>query len=454
MVATVAVRRIEAKQHHVPGELVRRHAQVVPERRRLDLVDSGLDADLPEKALEHLRHLDVLRQHALRGEDRQLEGLVTLVEDAVRARLPAGLGQELLRLGRVEVVAAHGRVPRRERRQGGVDRCRVPAEDRLDEGVPVDRVVEGAPHAHILEDLAVQVQAEAECPERRARHHFDTRHAFELAHALYGNGADDVGLAALQHRDAGRRIGDVAEDDPGEGRPSAPVAVEPLEHDLAPDIPLLHHVGAGPDRMQLEGVAVLPDALRADDAARAMGQGGEEGRIGLVRRDGDRGIVDPLDRGDRVPERSVRGIALGVDLALDVEDDRVGVDGTAILEADTAAELEAPGEPVGGGRPLRRELWLDLHLVVEADEVVVDEEHSLVAGRVDGPDRRPCRVHRRDGDGLGIRQCSVLGRSRARRPQAREARDHERGQREAPESDRPSHGSDLLIGPLRYSTSA
>ena len=118
----------------------------------------------------------------------------------------------------------------------------------------------------------------------------------------------------------------------------------------------------------------------------------------------------------------MRGV-LGEDLALEGEDDGVGVDGGAVVEGDAGAQLEGPHRAVVAHRPAGREVGLGLEAAGrEAHEAAVDLLGDLE--RLDVGGARRVEAH-----GLGGPRDDEAVGARRRRARARAAAE-QRGQRD------------------------
>ncbi len=104
-----------------------------------------------------------------------------------------------------------------------------------------------------------------------------------------------------------------------------------------------------------------------------------------------------LDGGERIPERTVRRVALLVHHPFDVELDGGGIAGRPVVEDDARAKLQRHRHEIRAHLVGCRELRHDLHVGVEIEQPVVDAKRRLIAGRIarEGARRRIERQHRR-----------------------------------------------------------
>jgi hypothetical protein len=118
----------------------------------------------------------------------------------------------------------------------------------------------------------------------------------------------DVGLAALEHRQAGRLVGHRLEHQALHARDLAPVLIVGLEHQLYPRRERDELVRAGSHRRLLEPViADLLDILLGHDPARAGSRRaveGQEVRPRLLEAKANPLRIDDLDGGDACLEGS------------------------------------------------------------------------------------------------------------------------------------------------------
>ena len=149
---------------------------------------------------------------------------------------------------------------------------------------------------------------------------------------------------------------------------------------LAPVVGVLHEldtVALDPAR-ELEGAGadgvgrVAVGAGGGDDDGVAPGEVGEERALGRVEADLDGGVVDGGYLVDSVEELLLGvGRALGHG-AVEGEDHVLGGEGGAVVQGDAVAQVEDPGEAVGGDLPALGERRLDGAVVGEAGEALED----------------------------------------------------------------------------------
>ena len=363
------------------------------------------------------------------------------------------LGQQLLGLLRVVRErldpGVHPEVARVERYRAPP---RVAAQEVLDDGVPVDRVVDRLPHLPVL-DRALRPRVELvvgdDHPVRRLADHGVGAPGHAL-HLVGRDVLDDVRLAVQQGRDPGGGFRDEAERDALDLGLPPPVVRVGLERDPVPLHPLDELERAGPDRVRGEVVPLLLDVLRRqhDDAPAArVGHPGEEHRERPLAHDVDGVLVDDLDLLHRGQRRLGAGLRV-VQLALDAELDGLGVEGLPVVELHAAAELELVGggtdEPPGLG-----EAAGEAHALVTHQERVEDVPGDVVGG--DLP--RQVGVERRRLGGQSDRQPrSLLGLGALEQPQAEQKDEPE--QPGSGEHSRASHQCLLAIITSRFFASS
>ena len=173
-----------------------------------------------------------------------------------------------------------------------------------------------------------------------------------------------------------------------------------------------------------------------------VGQTVGEGRIRLRERDGDRAVVELLHpRGDD-PVQRVRGLtrSLGVQHAIDREDQVVGGDVLAVVEGDTLPQADRPHGGVLVGRHLLGEPVVQLGVGGRPHEALVQIGRPAIVRVVD--DRVGiARVGARAAGQPGVEAAAGLGRAGGRRRGPRRGGARRARGRAAAGRDQPS-GSD------------
>src|SRR6266850_1360492 len=344
----------------------------------------------------------------------------------------AGLAEQRLRLSRAVLVVLQLAVVAPER--GGLELAGDEpgaAVERVDDPALVDRLGEGLAHALVLELLHLVVEGDVARRVRGAQQELEIRIALDHAHVVGVEPLHPVDLTGLERAEPLRVVLDVADDEALDLGLLAPVVRSGLEHDLLVRLPLHEPVGAGADRVLAELRAPALDGLgaRADDRlvveARELRLPVLEGLAGLH-------LVVVLGMA-RLPP------------ALEVPDDRGGVERRAVVELHRLADLERPHLAVARDLPLLGQRGLDLgsgaavlhqtveHLPREARRDAVSDN-----GRV-------------ELDGLALRS-EDEGLSRYRRRGAQESRDDQRREREKGHRmnlhERTRRSSAVRAGPL------
>ena len=167
--------------------------------------------------------------------------------------------------------------------------------------------------------------------------------------------------------------GDGAEHQPIGALLAAPVLVKRLQHQFLPGVEAFEHVGARPNRLLHHAcLTELFDIRGRDDGAGAVCEASSAALQGLGGAQDNSGSVGSFDRGKRIPERPVRGVALLVHHAFDAELHSSSVAGRAIMKDDTGAQLQRHGLEVGAHLVRGGELRHDLHVGVEVEQAIVD----------------------------------------------------------------------------------
>ena len=336
-----------------------------------------------------------LNAHGLQIVDGRLReifvGDVTVELAGVEAVRVPGFGQELRRF--LGVVGVQGGRP------GELEVLRddAPRDFReaqrfgLIDGLPVEGQVGGEAHALVgPRRLGIPLLGE-EQPERAGdggRLEGEARGPLELLRQRAPDRVDDVDLAPLQRRQAGRLVGDHAEAQRLDARRLAPVVLVGLEHELDARRERHEAVRPGADGRLLEPVVsnLLHIFLRDDPAGagrRAAVEGHEVGP-GLLQSEAHPLGVHDLHRGDLLLQE-LRGRA---SVALEGELDVLGGDRIAVVELDAFAQDELVGQAVGRGAPglrqARRHALARHGLHEGVVERVVEHERGDDPGRLGG----------------------------------------------------------------------
>ncbi len=189
------------------------------------------------------------------------------------------------------------------------------------------------------------------------------RAALELADEVGGHAHDHVEGPGEQLREPGLVLDDRAVDDAIDLDRPAPVVGVLLEHDLLAPLPAHVAERAGAHRVERIVGAPFPHGGGAHDGRGGRGEDREERGARLLEHEAHRGLVHHLDGLDVAEEVAGEGILaelvgrmLGVELPLDGELHRLGVEGRPVVELDGLAQLERVPEAVlrdgpGFGQP-------------------------------------------------------------------------------------------------------
>src|SRR6059036_3087754 len=293
------------------------------EGRALERPELGPDADRLQVIHDGLREVGV--------------GHVAVVVTGVEAVRVAGLGEELPGPGRI--VRGRGRLPEEVEARGddAVGDLREAQGLGLVDRRPVDRQVDGQAHSPVVpRRLRVPLIDEDE-PEGGGRVvglEREPGRPLELLGQGAADRVDDVGLAALEHRQARRLVRHRLEDQAFHARGLAPVLLVGFEHQLHAGREGDEPVRASPHRGLLEAVvADFLDVLLGHDPA-GPGRWGpvEAHAVGprLLETDAHALGVDHLDGGDALPEGGGGRAAVALEGELDV----LGGHGVAGVEPD------------------------------------------------------------------------------------------------------------------------
>jgi len=380
---------VEEYPEHVGADLgVRRTHElvlVIAERpvpaREVEQGDLHVEADLAGAGLQLLEQR-LLGLGGLRAGHGEANGqpLAALRPDSVVVPLgPSRVVEQRVRAVLIEGVGVGGLdgggLDARER---AVRALGGGAEERLQAGVEIGRCDERLPHPLVVERrlTAVELDAVARARARRVE--------MRQAVALLGRGdllrqrvVDDVDVAALERREAGRRVRDEA---PGHaldgvlgrrveaGRRDGVVRV-PLERHVVLLHPLADGERPGSDRAQAVLVLSALDAGRSLDGDPRLREGFEQRGIRSAHVEAHLARADDLD-GLHLLHREIPRGRPGVRILqmLDVGLHRRGVDRGAVAEDGVRIEREVPGEAVFRFGPLRGQPRHDLAVAVERYE--------------------------------------------------------------------------------------
>ena len=325
-------------------------------------------------------------------------------ERALEAVRVAGFLQQLARLGRVigpraeldRVLDALG--------QHAFGRDRVARERHLDQGVLVDRVVDGLAHLRVVERLLQHVHRQVAVHDGRRGRQLDTGLGLEDLGLLVGHGEGEVGLARL-HDGAARVV--VNHRAPGDrvhlGITLAPVAGELLDLEVVALLPLDELERAGADRALRDALAELLERRRRDDHGRRMGQRIDEGRERFLEREAHGVRIDDLGLDDVLVQVVALELVVGVGDTVEVDLHRLGIEIRAVMELDAVLELHRVDQAVLADGVALGQHRHHLHRVVETVQALVEGLHDRLRQGVVGI----VRVHR--GEGRGDGDDHVLG---------------------------------------------
>src|SRR5215472_13056303 len=370
-----------------------------PRRRveggRLEPLDLKIEADLTELRL-HGRDdaLVELGEHVERG----LERLAVLLPHAVAAWVPARLRQEFLRPVEAELrhEGAH-LLPRggagSERMDEAVRDVGLPLHDELDNLLPVDDVRHRSPHARVLEDLFLHVEADVVGGQPGDRGDLHTL-ALEAADVLRRHVDVEIDAACLELGRAGRVLGQGAEHDAvdprrsrvvvGGGAPRIGIVADQLHAIvLGPFLELERSGPAHARRDYAVVLSVLGHVLGVGNARVGpfrLAYVVEEDQRRVLEPAEERGVVDDLRLGKARHLRPRGKSFLGIDPAIEVILHVLRGERRPAVELHTLLQIERPGQPVRRDLPALGEGRADLHLEVVEHEPVV-EEHVGGDGR-------------------------------------------------------------------------
>ncbi len=364
----------------------------------------------------------------------------------------AGLGHLLLGRGQVQLQAGSGRlVVRHLRREQRVGRLAVAEQDRLDQGLPVDRQRDRPAHVHVLERLVQLVESQVVGLGGVEQVHVDALRGLQAGHCGPGGELVDLRLAALELQLPGVVVRDVGPGDAVQVRqPLLPVERVPDQLErlaLVPEAPLER---AGADRVGVELVLGLAAVVVRHDPVGEDRQVGEQRRPRELEVDDDglgRGRVHRLDGRVQVGP-ALRRLAVLVDRELHVR----GRQRLAVGELDAGPEGEGVGLLVRRDLVAGRERGLHALAVVghgvelledlleDPDRVVVEYRGGVHRLRVlNGREDEIAAVHRAAAGAVG-----AACRRSTRRPAACHQRDRADGRQRPRGSGPVCHRSSLL----------
>ena len=358
---------IAAPPGHVEGVLA-----AVEEALRGDAGVQHLDVHGDSDPAQH-------RAHDLRRRD--VQGVVVGGGGELEPVGLAGLAQELPRtfgiVGRSRGARLVG--PRADGPHAGVGQDRVVEVDGRVDGPGVDGVHHGAPQARVVERRHGHVEGE-DVGDAAARHGLDPEAAVpaERGHVLVGQ-VGDIDLAGAQRRDQHRLVADHSD------RHLVQVGQAVAGLVDAPVVVVAHEVdgGAGDDARDAERTgagwvpaivsAELPYGARGVHDPAPVGEHVEPRTPRPLQVEADPVLAQHVDRVDHRHGGAGGGHRRGIENALDVELDRLGIERRAVVEADALAQFERDGVrgfgnlPGGreGGRGPRREVGIGVDELVE-----------------------------------------------------------------------------------------
>ncbi len=278
------------------------------------------------------------RRHVLARRRRREQ-----LERRLAIPLPAGLGQQRARLGRIvgighDVGARAPDVGRQGANRGDAE----PLVDQLDQRLGADGVGDGPADARIVERPPLRVHRQVR-DQRRRRHRQPQIGVQAHERQIVGRQLlDDVGGARLQRLQPLLRIGHGQQDQVAGARRLVPVGRVALERDAVARDPLDEAVGPRADRVAAEVVPPPLHRRRRDDRRRPHRQVGQERRVGAIdlelhaQRTVGAHAADVVV-GARPDEVGLVVRVLGDDLPLEREDHRLGVDRRPVLKAHVRA---------------------------------------------------------------------------------------------------------------------
>ncbi len=248
--------------------------------------------------------------------------------------------------------------PDQRRQQVGGNRA-VIAKEVLDQAFFVNGMGNGFADTNILEFFDFEVEGQVAGVERRAGHDIKVgivgRSGQIFDHSLF----HALDVASLEGQEAGRVIGDHAEEDLINLRCAAPVIHILLNNDVVAFNPFHKFEGAGSHTAAGGRTIAFASRLngsRAGDGEHIHGEVRQEGRQRVAQIEFNGIVVNFLDFGDdtgvikTTPHRLVifkdlAGVVVGVRgkaPALEVEDHSIGIEIGAIMEFDAFAQLASP----------------------------------------------------------------------------------------------------------------
>src|SRR6266545_4762756 len=350
---------------------------------RLEQRDLRADADLLELLLKELRDL-------LRGAvvvRRPQLGL-----EAVRI---AGFGHQLLRLR--DIVGPRADLHRvlHTIRNHALRRLGVAVERDLRERVLVDRVRDRLAHLRVVERLLLRVHRKVAQHDRRRGDDLEVRLALQHVGELVRNREREVCFAGLHHRRTRVVVDDRLPRDRVDLRVSlAPIAVELRDLEVIGRLPFDELERPGADRVERDVlVAILLERGRADHHRGRMRELVDERRERCLECDARRVIVDRLGHRDVVVVQAVAlELVVRIGHAIEAHLDGLGLEVGAVVEFHALAQLDRVDEAVGAHRIALGEHRDHLHVLVEAEQALVERLRHRLRQRV----VRVVRIGRRE----------------------------------------------------------
>ena len=264
----------------------------------------------------------------------------------------------------------------------------------------------------IVEGRLAAVQADVANVQAGLLVDLDLRILDEIRDGSEGRRRGQVDLPALQSRQPAGFLADQGHRHGLDLRRAVEVVRERLQLDAASGLPLLEHIGAGADRVEIELVAQRLDRLpRHDLRTRArVGQIGQQRCERLVRDDPNGVGVRRFDRLDGRKLGAVRRGRLFIQHALKRELHVVGRQFASVVELHAFAKLEFQR----GGIDKRiafGQIRDDLHFLVEFDKRVEHGPDNITFRKL----RDLGRIERVDDRVPGDRRAKQRGRRLRRR---------------------------------------
>ena len=333
--------------------------------------------------------------------DREAEALAVLDQHAVGAGLKTGLGQQ--RLGPVGIVRVRldaGVVGPARRRELAVGHRGVTLQDFLHDAGHVDRVIQRAPHAHVVERRQVLAPTQIRVGRVVGEQHLEPGRLLEPRDFGQRRVFHEVHTAGAQLLEQDHAVGDDAEDQPVQSRSAAVVLLVGFHDDAIAAPPLDELEGPGPHRLAVELGRVQIRALEqmlGHDAGARVDEDRQERARRIAQPKAHGVIVDHLDRSygqilgalgillgrqlgkpdQRVEVRAVRRGHLRIEDRVERERDVARRERLAVVPRHPFLQLERIGEAVLRRLPRLRQQRAHVELLVQLDEAV---EHGPLDG--------------------------------------------------------------------------